>query len=274
MQGRQRFKTVLMQFTFAASVCLSASAFSRAASSYPTAAAPADSQKTDQAPATQVLSGAWKLNSAQSDDPELKIIVDDGNVSGGGPTGAPTADQIGGNGHTGRLDPSMPSGGTGGTPGMSVAGMGMGPGGGTGRHGWRRGPVGGDARAAQSHPGESDKDREARIGYLLPATSLIIDQKGNELDFTDDKSRTRVFYTDGRKLQKAKDKDKRQEVSAHWGAGHLATDERTPRGGKLTREFALSADGHQLVETIEVDSSRIYAPTVLHYVYDADPAGK
>jgi hypothetical protein len=273
MQGRERFKTVLMQFVVSAAVCFCVPAFSCAASSYPAAAAPADPPKTDQA-ATQVLSGAWKLNSAQSDDPELKVIVEDGNVSGGGPTGAPTADQIGGNGHTGRLDPSMPSGGTGGTPGMSVAGMGMGPGGGAGGMGGGGGPIGGDARAAQSHPGESDKDREARIGYLLPATSLIIDQKGNELDFTDDKSRTRVFYTDGRKLQKAKDKDKRQEVSAHWDAGHLATDERTPRGGNLTREFALSADGHQLFETIEVDSSRIYAPTVLHYVYDAAPAEK
>jgi hypothetical protein len=158
-------------------------------------------------------------------------------------------------------------------PGMSVAGMGMGPGGGVAGMGGG-GPVGGNARAAQSHPGESDRDREARIGYLLPAASLVIDQKTNEFDFTDDKSRTRVFYTDGRKLQKSKDKDKRQEVVARWDDGHLVSEEQTPHGGKLSRKFELSSDGRQLYETIEVDSSRIYAPTEIRYVYDAAPAGK
>jgi hypothetical protein len=133
------------------------------------------------------------------------------------------------------------------------------------------GAVGGDPfGGSQSHPGESDKDREARIGYALPAASLTVDQKEGELDFTDDHSRISVFYTDGRKPQKSK--DKRQEIAARWDAGHLISDEKTPRGGKLTRKFELSPDGRQMFETVEVDSSRIYTPTVLRYVYDAVPA--
>ena len=108
---------------------------------------------------------------------------------------------------------------------------------------------------------------------MLPAASLTVEQKENEFDFSDNQSRKRILYTDGRKLQKSKD-DKRQELAARWDAGHLTYDERSPRGGKLTRTFEVSSDGSQLYETIELDDSRIYAPTVIRYVYDAVSTGK
>jgi len=91
---------------------------------------------------------------------------------------------------------------------------------------------------------------------------------GAEVDLMDDRDRKRAFMTDGRKLQKSKD-DHYQEIAAKWDGNRLVTEEKSPRGGKMSRTFELSPDGRQLYENLHIASSeRNHRPLDVHYVYD------
>lgn len=88
-----------------------------------------------------------------------------------------------------------------------------------------------------------------------------------EVDITDEDFNQLILYTDGRQLQKQTD-NSREEISAHWSGTQLASDEKSPLGGKLTRTYELSKDGRQLYETIHIDHGK-KTPIVIRYVYDA-----
>ena len=202
-----------------------------------------------------VLTGTWKLNRAQSDDPAKKVVSDEnvplGDTVASGTTNVnPAANQL------------PPPGGSFGD-GMGMSGMGG------------MGGMGGGVQslppAAAPHRWETDKDRQKKLEGLMPAGALTIEQKDGEFDFVDDASHKQVFYTDGRKLRKSKD-DKLQEFDARWDAGHLSYDEKRPPKGKVSRTFELSANGRQMIETTEVDSGGLTVPIVIRYVYDAAPA--
>jgi len=102
---------------------------------------------------------------------------------------------------------------------------------------------------------------------------LNVEAKDSEFDLTDENSRKRAFFTDGRKLQKQKD-DSYKEMGALWSAGRLSFDEKGPRGEKITVTFQLARNARQLIETTQVDTSKIYSPVVIRYVYDPVPDGK
>jgi hypothetical protein len=133
-------------------------------------------------------------------------------------------------------------------------GMGGGyPGGGHGGYG-RRG-------------GESDEERQKMRELFTPANAITLSMTGAEVDLMDDQNRKRAFITDGRKLQKSKDANY-QEIAAKFEGNRLATDEKNPRGGKMSRTFELSEDGRQLYETLHMTSGRNNTPLVIRYVYD------
>jgi hypothetical protein len=100
-----------------------------------------------------------------------------------------------------------------------------------------------------------------------------VEAKGSEFDLTDEKKQERAFFTDGRKLQKSKD-DSYKEIAALWSVGRLTFDEKGPRGEKISVTFQLARGARQLIETIQVDNSRIHSPVVIRYVYDPVPDGK
>jgi len=100
-----------------------------------------------------------------------------------------------------------------------------------------------------------------------PADSLTIAQNDAVVDLADEQGRRRVFCTDGRKLQKSKD-DKYQEIAAHWEESRIVSEEKGPRGGKMTRSFELAPGGQQLFETVRLDDSRSGSPVIIRYVYD------
>ena len=131
------------------------------------------------------------------------------------------------------------------------------------------GPLGGPVGSVDA----TDKDREGTLRLLRPADSITIAQEQNEFDVTDDNGRKRVFFTDGRKLNKSKD-EKYQEMAAQWQGGRLVSDEKGPRNAKLSRTFEISRDSHQLYETILLDNSRIFSPLMIRYVYDPAPLPK
>jgi hypothetical protein len=132
-------------------------------------------------------------------------------------------------------------------------------------------PIGGHGGYG-GRSGESDEDRQRTQDLITPANSLTLEQKdprNPEVDLTDDQSRKRALFTDGRKLQKLDSKDDSyQESAAHWDGPRLVTDEKGPRGGKMSRTFELSYDGTQLYETLRLTTGRSNAPLDVRYVYD------
>jgi hypothetical protein len=136
-------------------------------------------------------------------------------------------------------------------------GMGGGyPGGGHGGYG-RRG-------------GESDEERQKMRELFTPANAITLSMTGAEVDLLDDQNRKRAFMTDGRKLQKSKDENY-QEITAKFEGNRLVTEEKTPRGNKMSRTFELSDDGRQLYETLHTTSGRNNTPQVIRFVYEIPP---
>lgn len=119
--------------------------------------------------------------------------------------------------------------------------------------------------------GESDQDRQKMHELLSPPTTITFSMTGAEVDLMDDHDRKRAFMTDGRKLQKSKD-DSYQEIAAKWDGNRLVSDEKSPRGGKMSRTFELSPDGRQLYENLHIEGSGRNSHTMeIHYVYDIIP---
>jgi hypothetical protein len=149
-----------------------------------------------------------------------------------------------------RQDSSDSNGGYGGGHGRMGGGY---PGGGHGGYG-RRG-------------GESDEERQKMHELFTPAKTITLSMTGAEVDLMDDRDRKRAFMTDGRKLQKSKD-ESYQEIAAKFDGNRLVSDEKDPRGNKMSRTFELSSDGQQLYETLHMTTGRNNTPHVIRYVYD------
>ena len=115
--------------------------------------------------------------------------------------------------------------------------------------------------------GEGDEERQKLRELFTPANSITLSMAGAEVDLVDDRERKRAFMTDGRKLQKSKD-DNHQEIAAKFDGNRLVTEEKSPRGDKMSRTFELSEDGRQLCETLHMTSGRNNTPLVIRYVYD------
>ena len=115
--------------------------------------------------------------------------------------------------------------------------------------------------------GDSEETREKLHELLSPPMRITMSMTGAEVDLMDDQDRKRAFFTDGRKLQKPKD-NSYQEIAAHWDGKALVTDEKSPRGGKMSRTFELSEDGRQLYETIRMDGGKSARPVRARFVYD------
>jgi hypothetical protein len=222
-------------------------------------------------PQQKQLFGFWKLNVDESDDAheKMKEASNDGNVTsprGGG----------GGNG-----------GGNGPGTGVHIGGLGSPfPGGGGGSSPRRGGNTGTD----------SELDRAQMQELLNPAGSLTLALKdpattsadpkdaaaastakdagaprgssSEEIDVTDDLGRKRVYYTDGRKVQKPKD-EKYQEFDAYWMESYrLVAEYDGSRGARITRSYEPASGGKQLYETVRLERTRSYGPIEIRYVYD------
>lgn len=119
--------------------------------------------------------------------------------------------------------------------------------------------------------GESNEERQKMHELLSPPATITFSMTGAEVDLMDDHDRKRAFMTDGRKLQKSKD-DSYQEIAAKWDGNRLVSDEKSPRGGKMSRAFELSPDGRQLYENLHIEGSGRNSHTMeIHYVYDIIP---
>jgi hypothetical protein len=157
----------------------------------------------------------------------------------------------------------MPGGGSG-RGGIGFPPYPGGGGGGNGPWGGGGGPsIGGDV----SEPTEEIRE------LVRPDLSQTIELKDSEVDSLNDSANKLVFYTDGRKIQKSKD-NSLQEISAHWNGSQLVTDEKGPRGRKISRTLELSSDGRQFYETWHIENGRSGSVIIIRYVYDAATEGR
>lgn len=238
---KRRATTILLIFGFVSAACISSPRILRGqappgplppARPLPQTQAPPQlkEQQPQQPQQKLTLSGAWKLNRDESDDPRKKMQEARGRDEGG------------------------PYGG-----GRRPGGGFPFPGGGGG------GPYGG--RRGRTESGQGDQDPQRMQELFRPADSLTIALKDAEVDLTDDQGRKRVFYTDGRQLQKSRD-DNYQEQAAHWEGSRLVSEEKGFRGRKVTRSLELASGGQQLYETLHLDNGRSGSPVTIRYVYD------
>ncbi len=198
-----------------------------------TAPAPTPPKKPDVKPRKNIL-GAWKFNLDESEDGRAKLRqsreAENTNRRSGGGYGGP---RIG-----------WPGGG---------------------------GPMGGGPYGGQPYP-QGGGDQSDRLGDIVnPPHELKLSQNYDtdpEVLLSDDRQHRTAFFTDGRKLEKAKDASYK-EVAAHWAGSSLVTDEKGAHGGKLSRTFELSSDGKQLIETVHVSDSKGNHAVSVRYVYDA-----
>lgn len=115
--------------------------------------------------------------------------------------------------------------------------------------------------------GQSDDERQKMRELFMPAKVITLSMTGAEVDLVDELDRKRAFMTDGRKLQKSKDENY-QEIAAKFDGVRLVSDEKDPRGNKMSRTFELSSDGRQLYETLHLTTGGNNTPLVIRYVYD------
>jgi hypothetical protein len=140
-------------------------------------------------------------------------------------------------------------------------------GGGRGRMGGSWPSGGGGGYGGRGRGGESDEQREKMRELFMPAKTIRLSMTGAEVDLVDDRGRKRAFVTDGRKLQKSKDENY-QEIAAKFDGTRLVSDEKDPRGNKMSRTFELSSDGRQLYETLHITEGRSNTSVAIRYVYD------
>jgi hypothetical protein len=202
-------------------------------------------------PDKKQLFASWKYNVDESDDAQEKMKEARG---------------------TGVDNPANPRGGGGNGTGIHMGGMGSPyPGGGSGGNGGGNGN--GYPRNGGSKNSDSDYDRQQLQELMNPAGSITLgikdtpDAKNGEVLLTDDSGRQRAFYTDGHKVQKAKD-DKYQEFDAHWEDYRLVAEMGGSHGPQITRSFEPAPGGKQLVEIVRLERTRSNGPVEIRFVYD------
>jgi hypothetical protein len=203
--------------------------------------APPPAPKRVQVAARKTFAGDWQLNKDESDDPHRKVQQAHGtsNTNNGPKMGGGTWPGGGG---------SWPGGG--------------GYGGNRGNH------------PPQGDPGASEKEKMQEL--VDPTIRLNVEQKepkAAEITFTGDQSRKTILYTDGRTLDKPKDKKDAQQgpeqLLAHWDGAKLVGEEQVGKNGSMTRSYELSSDGLQLYEDVHLNLGKKNTEVTIHYVYDA-----
>jgi len=130
---------------------------------------------------------------------------------------------------------------------------------------------GGYPGSGGGYPRDNSSDYDQMGDIVNPPREIKFVQRQSddpEVELFDDRDHRRMFYTDGRKLQKSKGPDY-EEIAAKWDGTKLVTDEKGAHNGKITRTFEVSPDGKQLIETVHVSDSKGNHPATVTYVYDA-----
>ena len=193
--------------------------------------APPPPPKKPELPPRKSIMGAWRINKDESDDGRRKLqrAKEAENTNRGNGPSVSTGPRIGG---------PWP----GGYPG-----------------------------SGGNYPRDNSSDYDQMGDIVNPPREIKFMQQEPDdpsVELLDDREHRRMFYTDGRKLQKSKGPDY-EEIAAKWDGTKLVTDEKGAHNGKISRSFELSPDGKQLIEIVHVSDSKGNHPATVQYVYDA-----
>jgi hypothetical protein len=97
--------------------------------------------------------------------------------------------------------------------------------------------------------------------------TLMIEHREPRLSITDGAGRTRVVFTDGRKVDEERPSGGKRKVLAVWKDGHVEISSKTLQGPNWMTTLAVSADRSQLRVTTRVDGERGTFITI-HLVYE------
>ena len=178
------------------------------------------------------LSGLWKLNRSDSDDPRKKMQQANGNSRNRGGWGGP--------------------GGPGGSGGPGGPG---GPGGGGGPRGGR----------GQDDQGQSDSG-----AMLTDLSYLTVKQTQTTVRVLTDSGHLLAQYPmpDQGNSKSSADSQDPKAGSAQWQGDQLVIVTPGNNGGKTTRTFAVSSDPSQLFVTTRMEGGRLKQPVEFRLVYD------
>lgn len=190
------------------------------------------------------LSGTWRLNDRESDNPRDKLR---GGFHPGGRGGSFPGGGGGGRGG------GFPGGGRRGGFGGRQGGPGGFPGGGPGEGG-----PGEDAGGPGRFERMQEHYRTLRIRHVEPAL---------EVEYGDQRGET--FYTDGRKVKRDTGERGLVEVQAKWKDARVVVERETGRG-KATETFELAPGGQRLIVTSKINGPR--GSVSIKRVYDAEAA--
>lgn len=97
--------------------------------------------------------------------------------------------------------------------------------------------------------------------------TLMIEHREPRLSITDAAGRTRVVFTDGRKVEEESSSGGKRKVRAVWKDGHVEISSNPAQGPKWVSALAVSADRSQLRLTTRIDGERGTVITI-HLVYE------
>jgi hypothetical protein len=198
-------------------------------------------------PERKDLWGTWKLDIAQSDDAMEQIKQ------------ARTTGAVG----------SPRNGGGGGNGNPNSTGIHM---------GGSQNPFPGGNGSAPRKSGSADDDFNHQQMQELtnPAGTITLsaldtkEDKGAEVDYTDDLGRKRAFYTDGRKITKSSD-DKFQEYNSHWEDYRLVSEVEGAHDARASRSFEPAPGGDKLIEMVRLERTKSHDMVEIRYVYEKVP---
>jgi hypothetical protein len=124
----------------------------------------------------------------------------------------------------------------------------------------------------RDYPSGDEQRRGDRAGHmqdmLTPPETLMVALNDSELSLTDEKGRTRTFYTDGRKVEQQTPFGQTVTQQTHWEGDEIMVEEAMPRGDTHRETYALSPDGKQLIVTLTLENRRFGQPVTIRQVYD------
>jgi len=106
--------------------------------------------------------------------------------------------------------------------------------------------------------------------------TLMIEHREPRLSITDAAGRTRVVFTDGRKVEEASSSGGKRKVRAVWKDGHVEISSKTAQGPNWVSALAVTADRSQLRVTTRIDGERgaVITITLVYDVASSKPRPK
>ncbi len=130
------------------------------------------------------------------------------------------------------------------------------------------------APGGREQPSDDERRSRLQIGVALLLQNSVafrVEETDSTLTLTGAEGITRTFYVDGKERERRIEGLGNVRVKARWRGDKLVIERNLEAGAKITEEFELSPDGHQLFVKMRISGG----PQGLEFrrVYDAGDPG-